>query len=174
MQTMECILERRSVREYRPEPIPDDIIDEIIEAAAHAPSAGNVQDWEFVAIRNPETKRRLVDAAWGQDFISHAPLVLVVCSDIDRISAAYGSRGETLYSVQDTAAAIQNLMLAAWDREIGSCWIGAFNESAVKDILVLPTNIRPLAIVTLGYPARISKKPGRREVKEILHMEMWR
>lgn len=170
---MECIRERRSVRDYKPDPIPEETIKEIIEAATHAPSSGNVQDWEFIIIRNLETKTKIAAAAWEQDFIARAPVVLVVCSDLDRISAAYGTRGETLYSIQNTSAAIQNLLLAAWEKEVGSCWVGAFNESTLRDILVLPTNIRPLAIITLGYPAEVSKKPRRRSVKEVLHMERW-
>jgi nitroreductase len=173
MQTMECISERRSVRNYKPDPIPEEIVKEVIEAATHAPSSGNVQDWEFIIIRNLETKTKIAAAAWEQDFIARAPVVLVVCSDLDRISAAYGTRGETLYSIQNTSAAIQNLLLAAWEKEIGSCWVGAFNESTLRDILVLPTNIRPLAIITLGYPKEVSKKPKRRSVKEVLHMERW-
>ncbi|MCK4496840.1 MAG: nitroreductase family protein [Candidatus Aenigmarchaeota archaeon] len=173
MQTMECIRERRSVRDYKPDPIPEEIVKEIIEAATHAPSSGNVQDWEFIIIRNLETKTKIAAAAWEQDFIARAPVVLVVCSDLDRISAAYGTRGETLYSIQNTSAAIQNLLLAAWEKEVGSCWVGAFNESTLRDILVLPTNIRPLAIITLGYPAEVSKKPKRRDIKEVLHMERW-
>jgi nitroreductase len=173
MQTMECIRERRSVRDYKPDPIPEGIVKEIIEAATHAPSSGNVQDWEFIVIKNLETKTKIAAAAWEQDFIARAPVVLVVCSDLDRVSAAYGTRGETLYSIQNTSAAIQNLLLAAWEKELGSCWVGAFNESTLRDILVLPTNIRPLAIITLGYPAGVSKKPRRRSVKEVLHMERW-
>jgi nitroreductase len=170
---MECIRERRSVRDYKPDPIPEGIVKEIIEAATHAPSSGNVQDWEFIVIKNLETKTKIAAAAWEQDFIARAPVVLVVCSDLDRVSAAYGTRGETLYSIQNTSAAIQNLLLAAWEKELGSCWVGAFNESTLRDILVLPTNIRPLAIITLGYPAGVSKKPRRRSVKEVLHMERW-
>ncbi|UCD07313.1 MAG: nitroreductase family protein [Candidatus Aenigmatarchaeota archaeon] len=173
MQTMECIRERRSVRNYKPDPIPEDIIKEIIEAATHAPSSGNVQDWEFIVVKNPETKMKVAAAAWEQNFIVSAPVVLVVCSDLDRISAAYGSRGETLYSIQNTSAAIQNILLAAWEKEVGSCWIGAFNENKIRDTLVLPSNVRPLAIITLGYPAEVSKKPRRRDVKEVLHMERW-
>ena len=173
MQTMDCIRDRRSVREYKPDPIPENIIEEILEAAGQAPSSGNVQDWEFVVVKNPETKAKIAKAAWEQDFIATAPVLIVVCTDIDRVAAAYGNRGETLCSVQNTSAAIQNLMLAAWDKEIGSCWVGAFNEATIKDILVLPTNIRPLAIITLGYPAKVNRKPGRRNLKEMIHMERW-
>ena len=173
MQTMDCIKERRSVRKYRPDPIPDDVLNSILEAGTHAPSSGNVQDWEFIVVKNPETKTKIANAAWEQDFVKGAPVVIVVCSDIHRVSAAYGERGQTLYSVQNTSAAIQNILLAAWEKEIGSCWIGAFNESAIRNILVLPTNIRPLAIITLGYPAEVSNKPKRRDLKEVAHMERW-
>jgi nitroreductase len=173
MQTIECIKSRRSVRDYRPDPIPDKTIGEIIEAATHAPSSGNVQDWEFIVVRDWGTKKRLAEAAWEQDFIAKAAVIVVVCSDMDRASAAYGSRGETLYSVQNTSAAVQNLLLAAWEKEIGSCWVGAFNEKLLKDALVIPVNVRPLAIITLGYPATIPPKPRRRGLKEVVHMNRW-
>lgn len=173
MQTIDCIRDRRSVREYRQDPIPEKVLEEILESAVQAPSAGNVQDWEFVVVKNPDIKKRIVEAALGQDFIYNASVVLVVCSDVDRISNAYGTRGANLYSVQDTSAAIQNILLAAWDKEIGSCWIGAFNEKMIKDILVLPSNVRPMAIITLGYPVKVTEKSERRDLKDVLHMEYW-
>jgi nitroreductase len=173
MQVIECMRSRTSVREYKPDPIKEKDIEEIIETATQSPSAGNVQDWEFVVVKNPDTKFKIAKAAWEQDFITRAPVLIVVCSDIDRISAAHGNRGETLYSIQDTAVAVHAIMLAAWDRKIGSCWIGTFNEAAIRDILVMPTNIRPLAIIALGYPLKITKKPERRNPKEVTHIEKW-
>ena len=173
MDAMECIKTRVSVRSYRPDQISEEVIREILEAATAAPSSGNVQDWEFIVVRNPEGKRRLSEAAYGQDFINEAPVVVVVCSDLKKISGAYGIRGESLYSIQNTAAAIQNLMLAAWSKGIGSCWVGAFNEERVRGILVLPSYVRPLAIITLGYPDKKPNKPERRDLKEVVHFERY-
>ena len=127
MNTMECIESRVSVRNFRPDKIPENVLDGIIGAAIRAPSAGNVQDWEFIVVRNAENKGRLAEAAFDQDFISKAPAVIVVCSNHRSIGNAYGERGTNLYSVQDTAAATQNLILAAWDKGLGCCWVGSFS-----------------------------------------------
>jgi len=161
MDTLDCIKARTSVRSYKPDPVPEGLIDKILEAAVNAPSAGNTQDWEFVVVRDLKNRKALSEAALGQGFVSQAPVVLVVCSDLRRISAAYGSRGENLYSIQDTAAAVQNIMLAACDLGLGTCWVGAFSEDKVKSVLSLPEHLRPLAIIPVGYPSSIPKKPKR-------------
>jgi nitroreductase len=171
MQTMDAIMARTSVREYKTDPITDKDLNDLMEAAINAPSSGNVQDWEFVVVKTPEGKSALAKAAFDQSFVSHAPCVIVVCSDMERIGNAYGNRGEELYSIQNTSAAIQNLMLAAWDKGIGSCWIGAFNEEAVKEAVILPANVRPLAIITLGYPVKTLEKPRRRSSDKVVHWE---
>jgi len=171
MQTIDAIKGRTSVRDYSSNPIPDDTLKGILESAIQAPSSGNVQDWEFVLVKTPEGKSALSEAAFNQGFIAKAPVVVVVCTDLDRISKAYGTRGEQLYSIQNTAAAIQNMMLAAWDRGIGSCWIGAFNEEAARGAVVLPVRVRPVAIITLGYPARKPMKSKRRPLDNAVHWE---
>jgi len=171
MQFDECIRTRTSVRSYRPDPVPDNIMRRIIEAATRAPSSGNVQDWEFVIVKTPEGKAALASAAFDQGFISTAPAVVVICSDLEKITNAYGERGRALYSVQNTSAAAQNLMLAAWDNGIGTCWIGAFNEEAVKEALVLPADMRPLAMITMGYPASKPILSKRRPAGEVMHWE---
>lgn len=173
MDTIKCIKERRDIRDFRPEPIPEDILKKILDSAIQSPSAGNIQDWEFILVKNPRTKSLLAEAALDQDFVAEAPLLIVVCSDLNRVSSSYGERGKSLYSVQNSAAAIENLLLAAWDLGIGSCWVGAFREQRVREILVLPEHIRPLAIIPLGYPARVPQKPGRRPLEEVLHQERY-
>lgn len=173
MNTMECIKSRTSIRKYRKDSVPEKLILELIDAARHAPSSGNVQDWEFIAVTNTQTKEKLAEASYGQKFMREAPVVIAVCTDTEAISSAYGERGSNLYCVQNTAAAIQNMLLAANENGLGSCWVGAFSESDVKGILILPTKIRPLALITLGYPAESAKKKARREIKDILHKERW-
>ncbi len=170
MEAMECITGRSSIRAYSEDAIPKDAIGRMVSAACSAPSAGNAQDWEFIAVTDPPLKRKLSEASMGQKAVLNAPLVIVVCSDLDRISS-YGERGTSLYSIQDTAAAAENLMLAAWDMGIGSCWIGGFNEQAVKEALVIPTSVRPLALITLGYPLASPKKPARKH--RGIHWDRW-
>lgn len=173
METLKCIKERRDIRDFRPEPIPENILKKILESAVQAPSSGNVQDWEFILVKDPRTKSLLAEAALGQDFVAKAPVVIVVCSDLNRVSSSYGERGKTLYSVQNTSAAVQNLLLAAWNLGIASCWVGAFREQRVKEILVLPQHVRPLAIIPLGYPAKVPQKPERKPLEQTLHQERY-
>lgn len=168
---MDAIKGRTSVREYKSDPVPDDILRNIMDAATLAPSSGNVQDWEFVVVKTPEGRNALAEAAFNQSFVASAPCVIVVCTDLDRISKAYGERGSSLYSIQNTSAAIQNLMLSAWDNGLGTCWIGAFNEDVVREAVILPANTRPLALITLGYPANKPHKSRRRSLDEVLHWE---
>lgn len=173
METLECMLGRADIRSYRPDPIPDEDVKSLLEAAVQAPSSGNLQNWEFIIVRKYEAKKALADAAMGQGFIAEAPVVIAVCANLGAMAARYGARGRELYSIQNTAAATENLMLAAWDRGIGSCWVGAFNENDVKRALNIPEDIRPVAIITMGYTEGPAKKPGRRPVEEVMHRELY-
>jgi nitroreductase len=173
METIECIKTRASVREFSNEEVYDNIISELIEAATQAPSAGNTQEWHFIVVRKPENKKRVGEACLGQDFVATAPVIIVVCADMDKIEKAYGERGVSLYAYQDTAAAVENFMLAACEKGLGTCWVGAFNEAKLKAALVIPTTVKPVAVIPFGYPANKPKKPTRRPITEIIHKELW-
>lgn len=170
MDVMSCLKGRASVRSFKSDEIPEDVLNEILEAAIAAPSSGNCQDWEFVVVREQQNKERMSAAARGERMIVEAPVVVVVCTNLNKLGR-FGSRGETLYSIQNTAAATQNLMLAAWDKGIGSCWIGAFDEDKVRQILVLPGHVRPVAVIPLGYPDEKPVKPERWPLKDFVHRE---
>ncbi len=171
MDVFEAIKGRRSVRAYTHQEVSEEIVKRLIDAARWAPSAGNVQPWEFIIVRNPEIKHRLAVAALNQTFIEEAPVVIVVCADEARSSRAYGSRGATLYCLQDTAAATQNLMLAAYALGLGTCWVGAFREDKASEALKLPSHIRPVAIIPVGYPAETPSARARRSMETIIHYE---
>ena len=171
METSECIKTRYSCRDYKTDPIPEETIKDLIELAVQAPNSGNAQDWEFIIVREGDTKRALYEATMEQKKLLEAPVSIVICSNLDIISAKYGARGANLYSVQNCAAAAENLMLAAWDKGIGSCWVGAFNENEIKRALYLPVNIRPLAIITIGYPSTKGEKKERKDTQAIIHRE---
>ncbi|MEM3549847.1 MAG: nitroreductase family protein [Candidatus Bathyarchaeia archaeon] len=171
MDVLEAIRGRRSVRAYKNVDVPADLAERLIDAARWAPSAGNIQPWEFILVRKLETKRKLAEAALGQYFIEEAPLVIVVCADENRSAQGYGVRGKALYCLQDTAAAIQNLHLAAYSMGLGTCWVGAFREEEARKILEIPYGIRPVAIIPVGYPAEKPPPRGRRPLKQIIHYE---
>ncbi|MCX8171620.1 MAG: nitroreductase family protein [Candidatus Bathyarchaeota archaeon] len=162
---------RRSIRAFTGEEVSDEDIEKILEAARWAPSAGNIQPWEFIVIRKPETKREVAKAALNQTFIEEAPVAIIVCADEVRSSRVYGSRGATLYCIQDTAAAIENMLLAACALGLGACWVGAFYEEEVRRILNIPRGLRPVAIVPIGHPAEKPRPPYKRPLKEIVHYE---
>ncbi len=171
MDVFEAIKGRRSIRAFQNRDIPQETVDKLIDAARWAPSAGNIQPWEFIIVRKPETKRKLAEAALEQTFIEEAPVVIVVCADERRSSQGYGNRGKTLYCLQDTAAAIQNIHLAAYALGLGTCWVGAFREDEARKILKTPDGVRPVAIIPIGYPAEKPQPRSRRPVNQITHYE---
>ena len=160
MAILDSIKSRRSIREFLDRKVPEQAVNDLIDALLWAPSAGNLQSRKFYFVIEQETKRKLAKAALGQDFISRAPLVVVACTD-RRISARYGDRGVNLYSIQDAAASVMNMMLAAHELGLGTVWVGAFNEFDVFDVLGLPENLRPVAIIPVGYPAWTPPAPQR-------------
>lgn len=171
MRIPEMIKERRSIRAFSDRDISDGDVELLVEAACWAPSAGNRQPWEFVVVRDEENKRRLVEAAYGQSFIAEAPVVFVVCADPSRSASRYGRRGVELYCLQDTAAAVQNLLLTAAANGLGGCWIGAFDEDRATKAVGTPAGVRPIAIVPVGYPAERPPPRPRRRLSEVIHWE---
>lgn len=166
---IDAIRERRSVRRFEDAEIPEATLGRILECARLAPSAGNRQPWLFLVVRNRELKQRLVEAALGQTFIAQAPVAIVVCADVPRSTERYGERGRTLYCLQDTAAAIEHILLAANAFGLGSCWVGAFDEDKVARIFGLDQKVhRPVAIIPLGTPAESPSPRPRRSIDEIV------
>ena len=171
MDVFEAIKNRRSIRAFTDEPVSDEEAMKLIDAAKWAPSAGNIQPWEFVVVRDPEIKRGLSAAALDQTFIEEAPVVIVVCANQLRSSRGYGSRGANLYCLQDTAAATQNMLLAAYALGLATCWVGAFQEEEARKVLKIPNGVRPVAIIPVGHPAEKPEAPDRRPLNEIVHHE---
>lgn len=171
MDLFKAIKQRRSVRAYTREDVSEEEVKKLIEAARWAPSAGNIQPWRFVIVRDAEVKRKLAEAALNQTFIEEVPVVIVVCADEARSSQGYGNRGATLYCIQDTAVATQNILLAAYALGLGTCWVGAFREELVKKALNAPMNMRPVAIIPVGHAAERPRAPSRRSLEEIVHYE---
>ncbi len=171
MDVLEAIKGRRSIRAFQNRDIPPEIVEKLIEAACWAPSAGNIQPWDFIIVKKSETKRKLAKAALDQTFIEEALVVIVVCANENRSAQGYGIRGKTLYCLQDTAAAIQNIHLTAYFFGLGTCWIGAFNEDEAREILKIPNGIRPVAIIPVGYPAETPKPRNRRPLTHVIHNE---
>ncbi len=167
MNVLEAIESRRSVRDFKEQTIPEAVTQKLIEALRLAPSAGNLQSRKFYFVTNHETRRGLARAALNQNFISHAPLVVVACTD-KSISGRYGDRGVNLYAIQDVSVSVMSLMLAAVELGLGTVWVGAFNEFEVFELLDLPHNLRPIAIVPVGYPAGSPQALPRKPIEEVV------
>ena len=171
MELSEAIRNRRSIRSYQDKPVEDEKIRKVLEAAHWAPSAGNLQSVEYIIVKDEKIKEKLAEASFGQAQPSDAPVNIVVCVNFERISH-YGKRGEDLYSLQESGASIQNLMLTAHSLGLGTCWIGAFDERVAREALGLPEHVRPVGIIPLGYP---EGKPSsaRMDLKKSLHEEKY-
>lgn len=173
MNLKEVIVNRRSIRKYEDREIDEELINEIIEAGVWAPSAGNLQSWEVVVVKDHKIKTQLAVACYIRDFIAEAPVVLVMCAYKHKSGINYGERGRELYCIQDAACAAQNMLLTIYDLGLGACWNGAFDEDSVSALLGIPEGVRPVAIITVGYPDEKPIPPPREELKEFIHLETY-
>jgi nitroreductase len=171
MEFYEVIKERKSVRKYKHDPIPDDVLDRILEAGRIAPSAKNIQPWHFVVVKNPEIKEMIAEACRGQRFMAEAPVIICGCALED---IAWGRMGGYMSSFAvDLAIAMEHMILAAANEGLGTCWIGAFVEKDVKKILGIPDNVRVVALTPVGYPAEVPKDRGRKLLQDIISYDKY-
>ena len=170
MDFSDVVRGRRSVRRFSGKSLGEGQVSFLLEAASVAPSAGNVQSCEVVLVRDEKLRAALSVAALSQDFVGEAAVVFVFCANQKRAATFYGDRGASLYSLMDAAAAVENLLLAAFDLGLGACWVGAFDEKKVRGLLKLPVGVRPVALVPVGYG---NEKPRVPEKNLIVHEEVW-
>ena len=161
MDAIECLKTRRSVRHYRPDPIPDELLEEIVDCGRLAPSGRNEQPWEFVVITDRKRLEGLSDLTDYGKHIAHAAACIVVfCRD-------------TKYYLEDGSAATTQLALAAWAHGIGSCWVSGDKRpyaEAVREYCGLPEGYRLISLLPLGYPEEVPTKP-KRPLEEVLHRD---
>lgn len=167
MEFSEVVSKRRSVRHFNTKlAVSDADVRALLEAAINAPTAGNIQPWRFFVVKTAEARERLA-ASLHQRWAAAAPVVIVVAVDPRPCAARYSDRGEYLYCIQDTAAAATSILLAAVDRGLASCWIGAFDERAVADAIGIVAPVTPVAVLPVGYSAEAAGKPARRPLSEV-------
>ena len=168
MEVLEAIKTRRSVRRYKPEPIPEDDLKKIVEAARQAPSAGNRQPWRFVVVRDPETKEKLGEIARGQTWISDAGAIVAALA-MDKKSPEVYER----WAERDVMTAVEHIVLASWSLGYGTCWIGAFYEDQVKELLGIPEEMTVIVLLPIGVPAHSPDPRSRKPLDEIFHEEKY-
>jgi len=152
MDVIEAIRTRRTIRQFSQAPIEFDKITAIIEAGTYAPSSGNLQNWKFILITNKDVIKDIHNYCLDQVWLSSAQALIVVCGLPESAADKYGVRGERLYTTQNVAACVQNMLLTAHSLELGAAWVGAFDEDKISMMFDVPETARPQAIVALGYP----------------------
>lgn len=169
MSILEVIRQRKSIRRYKPDPFPDDVLNRVLEAARLAPSGKNLQPWRFIVVKNQERKEQLARASVGQYFMAGAPVIIVACGNPEN---CYTKLGRYMKSWPvDVTIALEHLILQAHEEGLGTCWIGAFEEGEVKSILGVPEDWKVLALTPLGYPAESPADRGRKSLEEIVSYE---
>jgi nitroreductase len=168
MDFFETISRRHSTRAFSPRAIPSQAVQQILRCIQAAPSAGNLQAFRVVVVTRPELKQALARAAHSQAFVAAAPIVLVFLADPARSGARYGSRGEDLYSLQDATIACAHAQLAAAALGLASCWVGAFDEAAVRLALDAPASLRPVALLPVGYGGEEPEPTPRLDLKSLV------
>ncbi len=169
MDAMENILSRRSIRRYTAEPVSEETIKQLLEAAMSAPSANNRQPWQFVVIDDRELLDAITEVHRYAQMLKEAPLAILVCGDLQRAKR----QG---YWVQDCSAATENLLLAAHALGLGAVWLGVYpNEQrlvGVRHLLRLPEQLEPFSLISIGHPAE-QKPPSARYDVERVHRNQW-
>lgn len=163
----EAILNRRTCHRFTDQAVEFEKIAQCIQAGMEAPSSGNLQNWQFIIITEKEKLRALYNHTMEQEVFMNAPMGVIVCSDDDIAQKYYGLRGKRLYAVQNCAACIENMLLAAQAFGLGATWIGAFDEEKVDMMFQIPEHVRAQAIILFGYP---ENDPTPKERKEISHL----
>jgi nitroreductase len=168
MDVLKAIETRRSVRKYKPVPVPDGDLKKILEAGRLAPSAGNKQPWGFVVVRDAGRRKLLAEAARNQMWTADAGAFLAVFSDSANSPGGYGR-----WTERDPMIAAENMILAAWSLGYGTCWIGAFEEEKVKPLLGIPGDKKVICLLPIGVPAETPEPKTRRPFGELFHAETY-
>lgn len=169
MDAMDALLSRRSIRRYQKEAVPEELIDELLNAAMSAPSARNEQPWHFVVIQDRKILDEIPRVQPYSDMLREAPLAIVVCADL-RLS------GNEAFWVQDCSAATENILIAAQAKGLGAVWLGSYPRDDIvkgmQNLLALPQYVIPLSIISVGYPAEKKPRPNRYQASRI-HYNRW-
>lgn len=163
---MDLIEKRRSIRSYKSQEVSEEDLNYVLEAFRKAPSAKNLQPWKLVVVRDKKKINDLAIACNNQTFLAEAPVLIVTCA---KEGEAYGMMGGYMNSYPvDIGIAMEHLILAATEKGLGTCWIGAFKEKLIKDLLEIPGDVRVVAVTPLGYPVGEGKLRGRKPLSEIV------
>ena len=165
----EVLRMRRSVRAFENRPVEQDKLERILAAANSAPSAGNLQGYEIVVIRDETTRRSLVSAVYNQAFIAQAPVYLLFCANPARSEVKYGKDGGALFSLEDATIACAYAELATAALRLGTVWIGALDLPKIAQLTGIPPEWRPVALLPIGYRGETPASTSRRPLSDLVH-----
>jgi nitroreductase len=167
------ITERKEIRTFKEQEVEEKKIEKLLEMANRAPSAGNLQAFKVIIIKDPEKRKDIAHAAYGQDFVGKAPLVFIICADRKESAQRYGDRGSKLYAIQDATIYTTFLILSAHELGLATCWVGAFDSAKIAEIIEVNPDVEPIALIPLGYPDEKPRKPGRKSTKDYVYREVF-
>ena len=171
MDFYDVIKTRRSNRAYLDKPVPDDMLDRVLNAARNAPSAINKQPWHFVVVRDAKGRAALKEA-YDKDWFQKAPVIVAACGNPN--DCYYRKYDNRSFMEVDVAIALDHLVLAATAEGLGTCWIAAYKEEASHRILNIPKEVKIICLTPLGFPAPVDKpRTKRKALSEIVHWEKW-
>ena len=166
MEVFKAIKNRYSCRTYKADPVPEEKLKKVLEAARLAPSAHNEQEWKFVVVKDTKKRKEVAEAA-GQSFIAEAPIIIVAVG----LDPEHMMRSENLAYAIDLAIAVEHMALQATEEGLGTCWIGAFSQEEVKEVLGIPEEYKVVALMPLGFPAEGRRPKSRKSLDEIVSFD---
>lgn len=179
MEFLELSRIRRSIRKYKPDPVPEEKLKYVLKAAQLAPSWGNRQCWKYVIVTDESLRKKIIErrlpssdirATRPRDWPAQAPIIIVGCADPSKS----GNKEEKQYYLLDMGISMEHLILAAAEQGLGTCWIGGgFDENVVKEALGIPEEIRVVALTPLGYPDESTEPRPRKTLEEITSINYW-
>lgn len=178
---IEAIKKRRSIRKYLDKPVPEHLLEEILECGRLAPSDSNTQPWNFIVVRSEEMRTRVAEVSHRQDWMVAAPVFIVCVADVRVASPEKGpmeinedTGGIAVKQIiLDTAIAGENMVLAAEALGLGTCWVSWFVQEEIRPVLEIPSDKYVVSVLTLGFPAQEPKQRPRRPLSEIVRYEKW-
>lgn len=170
MNVFEAIQKRKSIRSYESTPVPVEKLKKVLEAARLAPSAGNIQPWQFVVVTASDKRRKIAKGCRYGRFLAESPVVIVGCGN---------QKASPCWYAIDTCIAMENLVLAAPGEGLGTCWIGTFKEREIREMLKIPDHLKVVALLALGYPREKLDILGKvahlirpkKKLEKIVHLE---
>jgi coenzyme F420-0:L-glutamate ligase / coenzyme F420-1:gamma-L-glutamate ligase len=195
----DLIRQRRSIRKFQPKQVPTELVVEVLEAAGWAPSAHNSQPWRFIVLRDPTVRRVLAEKmanAWAADLtkdgstvdeakrierrerFANAPVLILACLTMDGLMKFPDLQRQQIerdLGVESLSAGLQNLLLAAHNLGLGACWYcaPAFCKETVRDVLKIPAEVEPAALIVFGYPAETPLVPPKKGLSDYCFADLW-